>query len=149
MVVSVSKTVSRTGNWTYDDLGDLRLRPGSPCIDDANNAAVPPDINDLDGDENTSEPIPVDLDENPPMVLQSPTLQKRLGILNGMLSNRATLLCFISLVAVGVSADRCRHGGRPPRKPELQTETSVTSRSGVAARIAFSASGCQGALLRT
>ncbi len=48
-----------------DDFGNLRLSPGSPCIDDANNAAVPPDSNDIDNDGNTTEPIPWDLDERP------------------------------------------------------------------------------------
>ncbi|UCG16714.1 MAG: SBBP repeat-containing protein, partial [Phycisphaerales bacterium] len=45
--------------------GDLRLLPGSPCIDAANNLALPADIADLDGDGDTSEPIPFDLDGNP------------------------------------------------------------------------------------
>ncbi len=47
---------------TEDD--DLRLQVGSPCIDAANNAAVPSDTFDLDGDGNTAEPIPIDLDGN-------------------------------------------------------------------------------------
>ena len=41
---------------------DLRLGSGSPCIDAGDNTAVPADITDLDGDSNTSEPIPLDLD---------------------------------------------------------------------------------------
>jgi uncharacterized delta-60 repeat protein len=44
-----------------DDYGDLQLTPGSPCIDAGNNNAVPPDIADLDGDANTAEPTPWDL----------------------------------------------------------------------------------------
>jgi hypothetical protein len=44
---------------------DVRLSMGSPCIDGGNNTALPPDEFDLDGDGNTSEPIPVDLDGNP------------------------------------------------------------------------------------
>ena len=44
-----------------DDYGDLRLQPNSPCIDAGNNAAVPADTLDLDGDGNTAEPIPFDL----------------------------------------------------------------------------------------
>ncbi len=43
---------------TTDD--DLRLLPGSPCIDAADNTAVPADTTDLDGDADTSEPIPFD-----------------------------------------------------------------------------------------
>ena len=48
-----------------DDFGNLRLSPGSPCIDDANNAAVPPDSNDIDNDGNTTEPLPWGLDGRP------------------------------------------------------------------------------------
>lgn len=48
---------------TEDD--DLRLSPGSPCIDAADNTAVPPDEFDLDEDGNTEEPTPFDLDGNP------------------------------------------------------------------------------------
>jgi predicted outer membrane repeat protein len=43
---------------TADD--DLRLLPGSPCIDAADNAAVPPDEFDLDDDLDTVEPVPID-----------------------------------------------------------------------------------------
>lgn len=50
------------------DGGNLRLSPGSPCIDAADNAAVPPDALDLDGDGDTDEPIPFDLDGNPRFV---------------------------------------------------------------------------------
>jgi hypothetical protein len=45
---------------TEDD--NLRLAPLSPCIDAADNGAVPPDILDLDGDGDVMEPIPFDLD---------------------------------------------------------------------------------------
>lgn len=45
--------------------GNCRLGPGSPCIDAANTAELPPDTHDLDGDGDTSEPIPVDLDRQP------------------------------------------------------------------------------------
>jgi hypothetical protein len=44
---------------TADD--DLRILPGSPCIDAGSSPAVPADIADLDGDGNTSEPTPLDL----------------------------------------------------------------------------------------
>lgn len=47
---------------------NLRLQPGSPCIDAADNAAVPADWLDLDGDGDTNELIPVDLDGNPRFV---------------------------------------------------------------------------------
>ena len=39
-----------------------RLGPLSPCIDAGDNTLVPADILDLDGDSNTSEPVPFDLD---------------------------------------------------------------------------------------
>jgi len=56
-----------TGNINADPLfvglgvGDLRLLPASPCIDAGDNTAVPPDTPDLDGDGDTTEPIPFDL----------------------------------------------------------------------------------------
>ncbi len=45
---------------TEDD--DLRLSAGSPSIDAGDNDAVPADTFDLDGDGDTSEPLPYDLD---------------------------------------------------------------------------------------
>ncbi len=44
---------------------DLHLAPGSPCIDAGDSDAVPDDAHDLDGDGNTVEPLPIDLDGNP------------------------------------------------------------------------------------
>ncbi|MHC4474861.1 MAG: choice-of-anchor Q domain-containing protein [Planctomycetota bacterium] len=44
---------------TEDD--NLRLLSGSPCIDAGDNTAVPADTADLDGDGNTAEPTPLDL----------------------------------------------------------------------------------------
>jgi predicted outer membrane repeat protein len=41
---------------------DLRLLPDSPCIDAANNDGVLPDLADLDGDGDTEEPTPFDLE---------------------------------------------------------------------------------------
>ncbi len=43
-------------------VGGVHLLPGSPCIDAGDNNSVPADITDLDGDANTTEPIPFDLD---------------------------------------------------------------------------------------
>jgi len=51
---------------TADD--DLRLRPGSPCIDAGDNAALPKDSEDLDGDGDKDEPIPLDLAGRPRVV---------------------------------------------------------------------------------
>ena len=48
--------------------GDYHLLPGSLCIDAGDNTAVPADTTDLDGDGNTTEPIPFDLDGNPRIV---------------------------------------------------------------------------------
>jgi hypothetical protein len=45
--------------------GNVRLSGGSPCLDAGNAAALPPDTHDLDGDGDTDEPLPVDLDGNP------------------------------------------------------------------------------------
>ncbi|HRX85229.1 MAG TPA: right-handed parallel beta-helix repeat-containing protein [Phycisphaerae bacterium] len=47
-------SVAGTGDY------DLRLAAGSPCIDAADNAAVPPDTLDLDGDGDVTEPSPFD-----------------------------------------------------------------------------------------
>jgi subtilisin family serine protease len=44
------------------NLRDYRLRPSSFCIDVGDNNSVPPDTNDLDGDGNTTELLPWDLD---------------------------------------------------------------------------------------
>ena len=41
---------------------DYGLLPTSPCIDAGDNTAVPADTTDLDGDGDTTEPIPCDLD---------------------------------------------------------------------------------------
>lgn len=46
---------------TEDD--DLQLAAGSVCIDAGDNTAVPADVNDLDGDSNTTEPTPLGMDE--------------------------------------------------------------------------------------
>ena len=46
--------------------GDLRLStPNSPCVDAGDNDALPADTADLDGDGDTTEPIPFDLDGGP------------------------------------------------------------------------------------
>ncbi len=45
-----------------DDYGDLHLSTNSPAIDAGDNGEVPPDLADLDGDGDTTEPIPFDLD---------------------------------------------------------------------------------------
>ena len=55
------------GNIDADPLfadANLRLSAGSPCINAGSNAALPPDTADLDGDGDTAEPIPLDLDSN-------------------------------------------------------------------------------------
>ncbi|GMU22948.1 MAG: hypothetical protein AMXMBFR13_30320 [Phycisphaerae bacterium] len=48
---------------TEDD--DLRLQPGSPCIDAGDSSALPADVADLDGDGDITEPLPLDLDGRP------------------------------------------------------------------------------------
>jgi parallel beta-helix repeat protein len=55
------------GQWGTgdDDYGDLRLQALSPCIDAGNNADVPADTSDLDGDGNTTESMPFDLARRP------------------------------------------------------------------------------------
>jgi hypothetical protein len=51
---------------TPDD--DLRLHPLSSCIDAGNNESVAEDSADLDGDGDTAELVPLDLDGNPRFV---------------------------------------------------------------------------------
>ncbi len=52
------------GQWgtADDDYGDLRLQPGSPCIDTGDTGALPADEADLDVDGDTAETLPIDLD---------------------------------------------------------------------------------------
>jgi hypothetical protein len=45
--------------------GDLRLQSPSPAIDAGNNSLLPTDSFDLDGDGNTSEPLPYDILDMP------------------------------------------------------------------------------------
>jgi len=47
-----------------DDYGDLRMLPESPTINQGNSDLLPADEFDIDGDGNTSEPLPLDLDGN-------------------------------------------------------------------------------------
>ncbi len=48
---------------TLDD--DLRLMPNSPAIDAGDNALLPDDLLDVDGDGDTTETSPLDLDGTP------------------------------------------------------------------------------------
>jgi hypothetical protein len=74
LVQAWSGTLGGVGNSGLDprflDLvgGDLRLAPGSPAIDSAEAAALPPDTYDLDGDGNTTEPLSLDLSMRPRLV---------------------------------------------------------------------------------
>lgn len=56
-------TPGADGKWATpdDEPGDLRLAPGSPGVDAGDNAAVPIDSFDLDGNGNTEEPLPYDV----------------------------------------------------------------------------------------
>jgi hypothetical protein len=51
------------GTWGTgdDDYGDLRLRVDSPALNTGDAAHLPSDLADLDGDDDTGEPVPVDL----------------------------------------------------------------------------------------
>jgi hypothetical protein len=48
-----------------DDYGDLRLGTASPAINAGDNSLLPADTTDLDGDVDTAEPLPYDLNNNP------------------------------------------------------------------------------------
>jgi hypothetical protein len=65
----ITDPTGRNGNISVDPrlvgAGNFRLQPGSPCIDAGDNANVPADTPDLDGDGNVTEPIPFDLAGNP------------------------------------------------------------------------------------
>jgi hypothetical protein len=50
--------------------GDFTLLPNSPCIDAADNTAVPADIADVDSDGDTDEPLPWDISGNPRFIDQ-------------------------------------------------------------------------------
>ena len=51
---------------TADD--NLRLSGGSPASDAGSNGLLPADTADLDGDGDTTEPLPYDLDGSPRIV---------------------------------------------------------------------------------
>jgi hypothetical protein len=48
--------------------GDYHLLAGSACIDVGDNASLGEDVTDLDGDSNTVEPLPLDLDYSPRII---------------------------------------------------------------------------------
>ena len=59
-----------TGDISADPLfvaGDAfgHLQPASPCIDAGDTGTLPADLNDLDADGDTAEPLPLDLDNTP------------------------------------------------------------------------------------
>ena len=60
--------VIRLPNLNDDDFGDLLMQENSPTIGQGNNSLLPDDEFDLDGDGNTTEPLPVDLDGSPRIV---------------------------------------------------------------------------------
>ena len=62
-IMTAQTTIRTRGRTTT-----YRLASGSPCIDAGDNAAVPFDITDLDGDGDTDERTPFDLDYKPRFV---------------------------------------------------------------------------------
>ena len=63
---------------TMDD--NPRLYRGSPCIDAGDNALVPLDTGDLDGDGDTTEPVPLDLGGSPRFLDDPLTPDSGLGV---------------------------------------------------------------------
>ena len=59
------------GDWDANGVwidGDYHLLQSSPCINASNNNMLMEDTQDLDGDSDTTEPIPYDMDNNPRIV---------------------------------------------------------------------------------
>jgi hypothetical protein len=73
-----SSTPSDPNDDVWTD-GDYHLLAGSSCIDAGDNAAVPADIADLDGDGNTVEPTPWDFDGHPRFVDDPGTIDTGIG----------------------------------------------------------------------
>jgi hypothetical protein len=48
--------------------GDYHLLRNSPCVDTGDNADIAPDVADLDGDGDTNEPVPFDLEGKPRII---------------------------------------------------------------------------------
>jgi hypothetical protein len=59
----------RDANGVWND-GNYHLLQTSACINAGDNNSLPADTQDLDGDSNTTEPIPFDLDGNPRIVYE-------------------------------------------------------------------------------
>jgi hypothetical protein len=57
-----SEGVRKDSQWVVYNDGDYHLRADSRCIDAGKNMVLPGDTTDLDGDGNTAEPIPCDLE---------------------------------------------------------------------------------------
>ncbi len=64
---------------TIDD--DLRLQFYSPAADSGDNSAVPADSGDVDGNGNTAEPLPLDIDGSP-RISDDPTALPAAAIVN-------------------------------------------------------------------
>ncbi|EHJ12250.1 beta strand repeat-containing protein, partial [Crocosphaera watsonii] len=71
--INVSSTIVQNGEFNATDANplfvnakgdDLRLKSGSPGLNAGNQTLLPSDDQDLDGDGNTTEPIPLDLSGN-------------------------------------------------------------------------------------
>ena len=59
---------------------DLRLSPGSPCIDAGHNWGVAPDAGDVDDDGDVRELTPLDLDGNPRFADDPATIDTGCGV---------------------------------------------------------------------
>jgi hypothetical protein len=69
--ISADPCFVRPGHWNADDTwveGDYHLRKEAECIDKGGNVNLPADTADLDGDANTTELLPWDLDRKPRLI---------------------------------------------------------------------------------
>ncbi len=64
--IDTNPLFAENGFWGLDEMwndGDYQLQESSPCIDQGDNLLLPKDVADLDGDSDTIELLPVDIND--------------------------------------------------------------------------------------